>query len=373
MVDLSVKIGAVTLPNPVMPASGTFSARTSVCVSITREQARNFYYGIRLLPGRIRRPCAIRIELGRGPAAGGHHGGGDGRMPRRQPGRLAAPSGWDLEQSTASKGHATPIGAGRTSRRDAGNRGNPVMDLILWRHAEAEPDEPDADRRLTSKGLKQAARIGDWLDSRLPETCRIIASPTRRTKQTAQALKRKFKTRDEVAPDVAPESVLAAAHWPDSPEAVLVVGHQPTLGRVAALRAGGRDRLRLTQAEREPCGDEAGDDDNGADAYEHADNDASEQPGGVATWARHQRGSNPKVSMRSARAITAFVGDQRIDVEGGRRRQLPRGARRLPRRGQRLHRHRRRGALPSSDAGAAAAPPALITGVERHLRPARAP
>ena len=41
------------------------------------------------------------------------------------------------------------------------------------------------------------------------------------------------------------------------------------------------------------------DDDNGVDAYEHADNDDSEQPGGVATWAWHQRDSNPKASMRS--------------------------------------------------------------------------
>ena len=29
------------------------------------------------------------------------------------------------------------------------------MDLILWRHAEAEPGEPDLGRRLTAKGLKQ--------------------------------------------------------------------------------------------------------------------------------------------------------------------------------------------------------------------------
>ena len=109
------------------------------------------------------------------------------------------------------------------------------MDLILWRHAEAEPGEPDMDRRLTSKGRKQAARAAQWLDSRLPETCRILVSPAKRAQQTASALERKFKTKGELAPDVAPESILAAANWPDSREAVLVVGHQPTLGRVAAL------------------------------------------------------------------------------------------------------------------------------------------
>jgi phosphohistidine phosphatase len=116
------------------------------------------------------------------------------------------------------------------------------MDLILWRHAEAEPGEPDMDRALTAKGAKQAARIAQWLDRRLPDTCRIIVSPARRAQQTALALERKFKTKPEIAPDVAPESVLAAARWPDSREAVLVVGHQPTLGRVASLLLAGEDR-----------------------------------------------------------------------------------------------------------------------------------
>ena len=114
------------------------------------------------------------------------------------------------------------------------------MDLILWRHAEAEPGEPDLGRRLTSKGLKQAERIAAWLEPRLPDTTRILVSPATRSQQTALALGRKFKTVDEIAPGASAESVLAAAGWPDSREPVLVVGHQPTLGEVAAmLLAGG--------------------------------------------------------------------------------------------------------------------------------------
>jgi phosphohistidine phosphatase len=116
------------------------------------------------------------------------------------------------------------------------------MDLILWRHADAEPGDADLERRLTSKGTKQAARIAQWLDQRLPNTCRIVVSPAWRAQQTALALKRKFKTRNEVAPDVSPQSILAAAHWPDCREAVLVVGHQPTLGRVASLLLSNEDR-----------------------------------------------------------------------------------------------------------------------------------
>jgi phosphohistidine phosphatase len=109
------------------------------------------------------------------------------------------------------------------------------MDLILWRHAEAEPGDPDVERRLTAKGAKHAARVARWLDGRLPGRCRILVSPARRAQQTAQALDRKFRTSDALSTGAAPQAILAAANWPDARETVLVVGHQPTLGRVAAL------------------------------------------------------------------------------------------------------------------------------------------
>jgi len=109
------------------------------------------------------------------------------------------------------------------------------MDLILWRHAEAEPGEPDLGRRLTSKGLKQAERMAHWLEGRLPDTCRILVSTADRAQQTALALKRKFKVVDDLAPGAGVSAVLAAAGWPDSREAVMVVGHQPVLGEVASF------------------------------------------------------------------------------------------------------------------------------------------
>jgi phosphohistidine phosphatase len=115
------------------------------------------------------------------------------------------------------------------------------MDLILWRHAEAEPGEPDLGRRLTSKGLKQAERMGAWLDSHLPEGTRVLVSPADRAQQTALGLKRKFKTVDEIAPGASAAAVLAAAGWPDAREPVLIVGHQPTLGEVAAFLLAGEE------------------------------------------------------------------------------------------------------------------------------------
>jgi phosphohistidine phosphatase len=109
------------------------------------------------------------------------------------------------------------------------------MDLILWRHAEAEPGIPDMERALSRKGHKQAKRMGQWLATQLPDSCKILVSPALRTLETAQGLGRKFKIHANLAPEASAHDVLVAANWPMARETVLVIGHQPTLGQVAAL------------------------------------------------------------------------------------------------------------------------------------------
>lgn len=116
------------------------------------------------------------------------------------------------------------------------------MDLILWRHAEAldaEDGSEDLDRALTARGERQAARTAHWLNQHLPATTRVVLSPARRCQQTAAALERKFKTVAALAPGGSVEGLLAATRWPDAKEPVLVVGHQPTLGLVAAYLLAG--------------------------------------------------------------------------------------------------------------------------------------
>lgn len=111
------------------------------------------------------------------------------------------------------------------------------MDLILWRHAEAEDLEEsgnDLKRSLTGRGEKQAARVAAWLDRQLPENARILCSPARRCEQTVLALGRKYKTRQELAPGASVEELLEVAQWPASKHAVLLVGHQPVLGETIA-------------------------------------------------------------------------------------------------------------------------------------------
>jgi phosphohistidine phosphatase len=114
------------------------------------------------------------------------------------------------------------------------------MDLILWRHADAADGVPDAERRLTGKGAKQAQQMAAWLRERLPKDAVVLASPARRAQETAQALTSRFEIRSELDTTATPQSVLKAAGWPRGDRTVLVVGHQPTLGETAALLLTGR-------------------------------------------------------------------------------------------------------------------------------------
>jgi phosphohistidine phosphatase len=111
------------------------------------------------------------------------------------------------------------------------------MDLILWRHAEAvECTDPAQDfgRKLTPRGEKQASRIAHWLDRQLPQTTRIWVSPTKRAQQTADALGRNFKTRDELGVGAGTQELMGMVQWPSCKTPTLLVGHQPALGQLIA-------------------------------------------------------------------------------------------------------------------------------------------
>jgi phosphohistidine phosphatase len=120
------------------------------------------------------------------------------------------------------------------------------VELILWRHAEAEDGLNDLARELTPKGRKQAAKMAAWLNSRLPQTCRVLSSPAARARQTAEALNRKIETLPALAPGASVQAMLKAAGWPGGDdECVLIAGHQPDLGEAAAHLLGGRGSLSI--------------------------------------------------------------------------------------------------------------------------------
>jgi phosphohistidine phosphatase len=111
------------------------------------------------------------------------------------------------------------------------------MELILWRHAEAEEGEPDLARALTPKGRRQAQKMAQWLKGQLPGTVRIIASPAVRTRETADALDLPYDIVPHIDPDASADDLLAATGWPDSHGVVILVGHNPAISILASRLA----------------------------------------------------------------------------------------------------------------------------------------
>jgi phosphohistidine phosphatase len=115
------------------------------------------------------------------------------------------------------------------------------MRLVIVRHAEAAPGEPDELRSLTAQGREQARALGELFRAVGIEPDVVLTSPLLRAQETASALQLGAPEVDErLAPGASPEDVRDAA-WGRG-ETVLVVGHQPDCGR-AVLALSGREAL----------------------------------------------------------------------------------------------------------------------------------
>ena len=112
--------------------------------------------------------------------------------------------------------------------------------LVLWRHAEAEDvlsASNDFSRRLTTKGESQAAIMASWLKRHLPRDTAIICSPAVRAEETAQALRLPYQINHHLLPEASIGEVLELVNElinNSNTNDILLVGHQPWLGQVAA-------------------------------------------------------------------------------------------------------------------------------------------
>ncbi len=119
------------------------------------------------------------------------------------------------------------------------------MNLFLWRHAEAEDGHPDLSRVLTERGRSQAATVGRWIRRTVKGDADILVSPARRTRQTADALGLPYRIEERLAPGAEIEDITAAlslqqAMPADKQAQLVVVGHQPWIGELAAHLVSGR-------------------------------------------------------------------------------------------------------------------------------------
>ena len=118
--------------------------------------------------------------------------------------------------------------------------------IILWRHAQAEDlfdgddmVQSDMQRALTQKGQRQAADMATWLKPRLPKATLLQCSPALRAFQTAEALQDvnkscKINISQALKPGVSLNTVLACIAQINSCDSLVLVGHQPWLGQLAA-------------------------------------------------------------------------------------------------------------------------------------------
>jgi phosphohistidine phosphatase len=125
-----------------------------------------------------------------------------------------------------------------------------AVDLILWRHAEADDARgstgandviPDSERPLTERGRKHAEKMAEWLRGQHMKDVRVFCSPAKRAIETANALGLPVKVKSQLAVGATAADLLAAADWPDHGGAVILVGHQPALGRLASLLLAGNE------------------------------------------------------------------------------------------------------------------------------------
>jgi phosphohistidine phosphatase len=114
------------------------------------------------------------------------------------------------------------------------------MRLVLVRHAEAAPGDPDELRTLTQAGHEQARELGERLRAEGIEPDAVLTSPLLRARETAAALGfGEPQALDELAPGATAEGVRAAIV--DHGHTVVVVGHQPDCSRITAALRGGAE------------------------------------------------------------------------------------------------------------------------------------
>jgi phosphohistidine phosphatase len=118
-----------------------------------------------------------------------------------------------------------------------------AVQLYLVRHAEAADGEPDELRPLTAEGRRAARELGERLVSDGVRPDAVLTSPLLRARETAAELARpaglQAEADERLAPGATAEDVKAAANGRG--ETIVVVGHQPDCGKIAAELTGGEE------------------------------------------------------------------------------------------------------------------------------------
>lgn len=122
-----------------------------------------------------------------------------------------------------------------------------MRELILLRHAHAEPAAPgqdDFDRPLSRQGQAEAEAAGNWLRQHSLVPDRVVTSPARRTRETLEQVLEIIgyveQRQDPRIYDATPGTLIQLADELREFPRVLLVGHNPGLEQLAALLSSGQ-------------------------------------------------------------------------------------------------------------------------------------
>ena len=122
-----------------------------------------------------------------------------------------------------------------------------MRELILLRHAHAEPPVPgqaDFDRPLSAEGLAEAEAVAAWLRDKALVPDRVLCSPSRRTRETLDAVIEAVgnldKRLDASIYEATPGTLAGLVDAHRDAERLLLVGHNPGLERLVALLSSGQ-------------------------------------------------------------------------------------------------------------------------------------
>ncbi|MBP6115020.1 MAG: histidine phosphatase family protein [Neisseriaceae bacterium] len=106
------------------------------------------------------------------------------------------------------------------------------MEIILWRHAQADDAAVDEARRLTEVGHAQAQQMAAWLSQRLGSDYQVWCSEARRSQETAAHLHPRPLPMRSLNPDAGYQDILNLIQRQPLDAALVLVGHQPWLGHL---------------------------------------------------------------------------------------------------------------------------------------------
>jgi phosphohistidine phosphatase len=116
--------------------------------------------------------------------------------------------------------------------------------LWLLRHGDAEDGSPDAERRLTDKGIRQSEAAGAALAALGVELDACLASPKVRAAETARLACEPLGVAPELEPKLSGGPFDAEALAAGLGEQVLLVGHDPDFSMAVHSLTGAQVRMK---------------------------------------------------------------------------------------------------------------------------------